>query len=338
MPSHEPCSCDPGLKILVALDLLACRRILQQRGELLRPLFPRPQREERAPLMLHRRVRILVRRDVQPTRAGRLDLRDVAADRAPVLLAANLEMKEVDRQLRFLGDANREVQLLVLLHALAADVRHVDAIRGGDGLRQLDHFLRMRRTAALESRDQSPRPLAHRAKRQLLHPLQLRGVRRPRAVAHDDETYLVVGHLRDDVHRDALLPERAPVAGEVGPGVLRVRQAVTRRHRRALADDVHGHALPHLALGVAVVQQRLIGMGVEIDEAGGHDETACVDLPGRARVGQPPDGRNAVAADRDVGVERRIARAVDNLPAADEEVIGRLLRARRQGGERDASE
>ena len=174
------------------LDLLARRGIFQHRGELLRPFFARPEREERAPLVLHRRVRILVRRDVQPARAGRLDLGDVAADRAPVLLAANLEMKEVDRQLGFLGDANREVQLLVLLHALAADVRHVDAALRRDDLRQLDHLLRMRRAAALEPGDQSPRAFAHRAQRQLLHALQLRGAGRAGAVAHDDEAHLVV--------------------------------------------------------------------------------------------------------------------------------------------------
>jgi hypothetical protein len=72
--------------------------------------------------MLHRRVRVLIGRDVQAARAGGLHLRDVFPDRAPVLLAADLEMKEVDRQLGFCRDANREVQLLVLLHALAADV------------------------------------------------------------------------------------------------------------------------------------------------------------------------------------------------------------------------
>src|SRR4030095_4894017 len=39
-------------------------------------------------------------------------------------------------------------------------------------------------------------------------------------VPNHAEPPLVVRHLRDDVHRDALAGQRLPVAGEVGPRIL----------------------------------------------------------------------------------------------------------------------
>ena len=181
MPSQPPCSCDPGLEILVLFDLLAHRRILQSiAANCLRPALARPDREERAPAMLHRRVRILIGGDVEPARARRLDLREVLADRAPVVLAANLEVEDVDGDLRFLGHANREVQFLVLLHALRCRCATRRCRRcDGHDLRDLDDFVRMLRPAALESRDESPGAFLHRAGGELLHPLELRGVAGP---------------------------------------------------------------------------------------------------------------------------------------------------------------
>ena len=72
-------------------------------------------------------------------------------------------------------------------------------------------------------------------------------------------------------------------------------------------------------------------MRVEIDEAGRDDKIARVNLPCRLRIRQPANRRDSVAADPDVCSERRIAGAVDDAPAPDQQVVGRLL-----SGEREA--
>ena len=69
-------------------------------------------------------------------------------------------------------------------------------------------------------------------------------------------------------------------------------------------------------------------MRMEVDEAWRDDKSARVDLPCRPGIRQSSNGRDAVAADPDVGGEGRIARAIDDAPAADQEVVGALLRAR----------
>ena len=79
------------------------------------------------------------------------------ADRAPVVLRPDLQVEDVDRDLRFFGDADRERELLVLLEAFAADVRRVvAAVRSGD-LRHLDDLVGVLGAAAFEPRHKAPR-------------------------------------------------------------------------------------------------------------------------------------------------------------------------------------
>ena len=82
MPSHQPCSLAQVMKSLSCLQPRARGRILQPLGELLRPALADPEREERAPAVEHRGVRILIGRDVEAARPRLLDLLDVLADRA----------------------------------------------------------------------------------------------------------------------------------------------------------------------------------------------------------------------------------------------------------------
>ncbi len=44
-------------------------------------------------------------------------------------------------------------------------------------------------------------------------------------------------------------------------------------------EDFRGDALANLALGVAVFEERVIGMRVHVDESRRHDQAAGVDLP-----------------------------------------------------------
>ena len=79
-------------------------------------------------------------------------------------------------------------------------------------------------------------------------------------------------------------------------------------------------------------------MGVEVDEAGRHDQPARVDLARGLRVREPPDRGNPIAANPDIGLKPRVAAAIDDAAAADQQIIWRLLRACREDGEGDARE
>ena len=134
----------------------------------------------------------------------------------------------MDGDLRFLGHAKREVQFLVLLHSFAADMSDVDDAGRCRHLREREHFVRILRPAAFESGDEPPCAFLHRPRSELHHALQLRGRCGSSGIAHHDQSNLLVGHLRDDVHGDALLSKGLPVAGEVGPAPLRRGQPVSR--------------------------------------------------------------------------------------------------------------
>ena len=58
---------------------------------------------------------------------------------------------------------------------------------------------------------------------------------------------------------------------------------------------------------------------VDVDESGCHEQAVGVDDPRGASV-EPTDPGDAAVADRDVGGARRRAGAVDDRPAADQEV------------------
>ena len=74
----------------------------------------------------------------------------------------------------------------------------------------------------------------------------------------------------------------------------------------------------------------LIRMGVQVDEAGRHDQSARVDLALRRRVRQAPDGDDAIAAHADIARKPRIAGAVDNVAVANQQVVRRLLPCERR--------
>ncbi len=200
----------------------------------------------------------------------------------------------------------------------------------------------MGRTAALESRDQPPRALAHRSRDQVRHLRDLLRRGRSRVVAEHHAPHLLAGDVRDGVHRDALPLEPIEVLGERRPvdawPVARLgRKSVPRRRRRALAGDVERDALPDLALRRAVGQQRHLGVRVEVDEAGRDDQARRIDRPSRRLAVERPDRGDAIAANADVRPNGRAAGAVQHLPAANDDVERRRLsrRGRADGGEND---
>ena len=86
----------------------------------------------------------------------------------------------------------------------------------------------------------------------------------------------------------------------------------------AIADDLERDALVDRACRARIDQQRVVGMAVDVDEAGRDDETGGIDtwrIRGNLRR---TDRGDAVALDQDIGNDRRAAGAVMHLAAADQ--------------------
>jgi hypothetical protein len=322
----------PGDEVGILLQPRPERSIAQPLGELVGPAFAYPDREERAPAVEHRGVGILVRGDVQPALPRVLELRDEAADAAPVVTGPDLEVEDVDRELRFLGDADGKGQFLRLIEALAADVRRVVAAVGRDHAGHLEDLARLGRAAALEPRDQTPCAFLHRPGNEIAHPCKLLGCGRRRVVTFHDAPHLFRRDVSDHIDRGALPLQAIEVAGKRCPvrahaiGAARIGQPVTRRHRRALAHDVERDALPDLALRRSVGDERHFRMSVEIDEAWSDDEALDVDRDPGGPVRQLPDGGDAIALEADVSRQGRSARAIEHLTSANQHVELRCLR------------
>ena len=92
---------------------------------------------------MHRRVRIHVRRDLQPLRARGVDALQHIIEAIPVLLARKLEMVDLRRHARFACNRDQLIDSLQYRIALAAHVRDVHAamtsglFRDGNQLRRL---------------------------------------------------------------------------------------------------------------------------------------------------------------------------------------------------------
>ena len=76
-------------------------------------------------------------------------------------------------------------------------------------------------------------------------------------------------------------------------------------------------------------------MDVDVDEPGADDATGGIDHVRGGRVGQRPDRHDPIAAHPDVGGDRRRAAAVDDRPAADQQVEVHRLAQLSAAEERD---
>ena len=127
--------------------------------------------------------------------------------------------------------------------------------------------------------------------------------------------------------------ERREVDG--GAGILhrRERLADVERRRAAVAGDDRRHTHADEVGGGGMVGD-LVGVGVDVDEAGRDDEPGRVDAVGAVSRRDLANRLDASALDADVGAPRRRARAVDDQAAGDDDVeLCRLsLRAGPAGG------
>ena len=98
------------------------------------------------------------------------------------------------------------------------------------------------------------------------------------------------------------------------------RRANLRSGGRALTQYLGGDALMNLALSAAVYQERVVRMGMHVDEAGHNGEAGCIDDAACAGVPQFPHGGNGVPANAEVGVIPRVAASVDYAAVAYQHV------------------
>src|SRR5262245_33680466 len=87
-----------------------------------------------------------------------------------------------------------------------------------------------------------------------------------------------------------------------------------------MTDNLGGHPLAHLALGLGVDRQDKIGMGLNVDKARSDSQTGGSNLP-RGRAGKRPANVGTPAiSDRHVGRLAWPPGAVDYRAAADQDV------------------
>ena len=88
-----------------------------------------------------------------------------------------------------------------------------------------------------------------------------------------------------------------------------------------MADDLRRHPLTHLALGPGIDRKREIGMGLDVDEAGGDREGARIDYLRGLAWKVFPHRADAAIVDCDVARSARRAGAVDEQAAADQQIV-----------------
>ena len=185
-----------------------------------------------------------------------------------------------------------------------------------------------------QPRRQAQRPGRQGFLEQRLHVLELGRRGRPVLHAHGHQPERVVADQHGEVDRSRRIACR--VLGEGGlpkieprgtrPQVARQCLGLAgqdRCHRKpAMADDLGGHPLAHLALGLGHEGQGEVGVGLDVDEAGCHDQAPGLDDAPPRRRDVVADGGDAPVLQRDVGAAPRRPGAVDDQPAPDEDVFG----------------
>ena len=225
---------------------------------------------------------------------------------------------------RLLADADRLAHRVEQPLGLVAHVRDVDAPVPGRHRRERDDLLGRREAArhVEEARRQAERARLHRFGHERAHAVEL--VARRRAV-------LGPQHLAAN---RALPREDGPVRADAGGGNLVQMRADGPRRAAVVALGQSGDPLQQVVVGGRHVEDAAHGVGVRVDEPGGHHEPGRVDHAIRDRVGQVADARDAVPAHTDVGPDPRVPRPVDDPAAAHDQIEAlRPLRERGRGQE-----
>ena len=275
------------------------------------------------------RIRILIGPDVDAAIARALDQRHRRRARAPVVLALGLEMRGHDARAGLLADLDRFAHRIeqrrrgrsVLarhvperIAAFAALVRDVDAVARPAArarARSTSSVVLQRPGFVFESRRHPDRAFLQRLPHERAHARDLVRPRRP--------PHIVTHHAA--AHR-AVADEQHRVGADAG--LLQLRALIGDRPRRSavLVDDHGGDALRHeirrrsphrIRIAKSAARSRpIVGVRVDVDEAGRDVLAAGVDRARRLRVRQRCHRDDAAALHGDVGGEPGIAGAVED--------------------------
>ncbi len=180
---------------------------------------------------------------------------------------------------------------------LVAQVGRVHAVILGRHLGQGDQFIRVGETSGRvdQRRRDTDGAFLHRLANEVAHLFQFVG--RRLAVLLPDHVPARRGGTdeRRNVGRNSALFEKLEIFGQRRPfhviadiglplDYFPFHCVVERPHRAAFAHDLERNALADVALGPAVMNQRFVGPGHHVDEAGRHGQATDVDLQGRSRI------------------------------------------------------
>ena len=219
---------------------------------------------------------------------------------------------------------------------LVADVAGVDAAEGGDHLAEGDELVQrgVGPGGVGQAAGEADGAVLHGPGGELPHALHLRRRRLAVVPAHGRHPHVPVAHEGGHVGADALVLQAREVAVEAGPVALeaaghgRVQGAVVglvvpgrRRRHAAVADDLGGDPLGHGGGGAAFHQEGEVGVGVDVDEAGGDEAPGGVDGGSGRGPGEIANGGDAAVLDGHVGGARRGAGAVEEAASGDEQIV-----------------
>src|SRR6266545_988879 len=296
-----------------------------------------PRRDRRVERRGPGEIGVLVGGDVEPGRTRRVDSRQDVGHPSPVAASRDLEVPDLGRNAGLPGDAERLVQGGVDLPALVAHVRRVHAAVTPRGFRQRDDLLgrSVEGGGILDRRGEAQGALPHGGLHERDHAGQLLGSRAAVLLAHDGYADLRRPDERRDVDGAARAREMREVAVEIAPilldavllhpdGVVGDQRVGERGDRPAFPRHFGGDSLSHLAEHPVVHQDARFRLAEHVDEPRRDDEAGHVERLARpeAAFAQKADGGDAVAADRDVAGVARIAAAVDDPAAPQEDVVG----------------
>ena len=317
------------------------RRVLQPLQHLGRPALVSPRRDDARQIVVAARVGIDVGLHVHAALASRLDQGDQFVHAAPQFLIGDLEVNHIHGDTRPLANRDRLLHGGHHIGPLVAVVRRVDAAVPGNDLAQLGDLIGRRQGAGRHRQHarQSERSVAHGFVEQFLHAGELLGSRPVEARPHHSLPDVVQPDIGRDVHGHARLLDGVEVFFQCGelpglalgrsrPRVIRVRPCGV-----AFAEHLGRHTLPNLARGIAVLEQQIIRVRVNVDEPRRDNQTAGIDLARRHSRRNPADGDDPVTANGHVAERPRVPRPIDDCAVSQNQVIVRLNRTRRTRGQ-----
>ncbi len=202
--------------------------------------------------------------------------------------------------------------------ALVANVAGVESAMPGHHLRQSGQLGGAGVSAGDvdQARRQAPGAGVHARFDQGFHPLQSRRNDGGLGRSHHGPAHAALGDQMNDVRAGPLLADRGKIARHV------------HRATAAVAGDNRGHPLAQIVQvrPCSRVQDRPIGMRMQVDEPRSDHQVGGIDLSKPGPGLEFADGDNAVALDGHVGPEAGRAGAVDHQAASKDVAPGRVLR------------